>query len=103
MAYDAGRVLVDVAHADHGGQQVDLVPAVLQRRVGRRVGQVGRDHPYGGSRAQRLEVRVLTPAGEVVDDGHLVTVGDQAAGEVQADEAGAAEKQGLHAVTARGR
>ena len=48
--------------------------------------------------------QVVAPAGgEVVDDEHLVAAGEQAVGEVRADEAGAAGDQDLHASTSSGR
>ena len=91
-----GRVVLDVADPDHGGEQVDLVPAVRQRRP--RSSGVGRGRRRStltaGCARSAVQIGVVAAAGEVVDDGHRVALGDKPAGQVQADEAGAAEQRG---------
>jgi hypothetical protein len=47
--------------------------------------------------ADRRDLAVMATAREVVDDRDLVSFGDKAAGQVEADEPGAAEHQRPHA------
>ena len=56
-----------------------------------------------GSLVAQLGERVVTAATrEVVHDGDAVTLGQQPAAQVHADESGAAQDEGSHAPTASG-
>ena len=94
------RLFDDQLDADGRGQMKDDVAAIdhlgQQRLVGHRVDDV---------RESRMvfQVRdVVDRAGrEVVEDEHLVAVGQQPLGEMRSDEAGAAGNQRDHARTSR--
>src|SRR5205823_14043769 len=80
-----------------GGQvEAEVVPGHGAGQA-RQVEQVALDQPVAGPAALRQEGALA--GREVVVDGHLVAVGQQAVDQVAADEAGAAGDEGTHQAT----
>ena len=92
-ANNARGIVLDVAHADDGGEHVDVRPVAAEaiQRVGTR--EVALDTRDVRAGAQRSELGVVTPPREIVDERQLLAFVGEASAEMAADEAGAAENE----------